>query len=70
MIDYADYAELGLACSDVCTTLDRGLNGKGLNDLNSSVCEAINTVVQVSWGLGGVKTTPFSCFKAREIARE
>ena len=26
---------------DVCTALDRGLNGKRLNDLNNSVREAI-----------------------------
>ena len=41
MINYADYVELGLACADVCTALDRSLNGKRLNDLDSSVCEAI-----------------------------
>ena len=38
----ADYVELGLTCADVCTALDRGLNGKRLNDLNNFVCEAIN----------------------------
>ena len=42
MINQVDYVELGLACADVCTALDRGLNGKKLNDLNNSVCEAIN----------------------------
>ena len=36
-----DYVELGLACADVCTALDRGLRGMGSNDLNDSVCEAI-----------------------------
>ena len=36
-----DYVELGLACAEVCTALDRGLSGKRLNDLNNSVCEAI-----------------------------
>jgi hypothetical protein len=36
-----DCVELGLACADVCTALSRGLNGKSLNDLNDSVCEAI-----------------------------
>ena len=34
--------ELGLACANVCTVLDRGLCGKLLKDLNNSVCEAIN----------------------------
>ena len=42
MTNQMDYVELGLACADVCTALERGLNGKKLNDLNSSVCEAIN----------------------------
>jgi len=41
MINQADYVALGLACADVCTTLDRGLSGKKLNDLSNSVCEAI-----------------------------
>jgi len=41
MTNYADYIELGLACADVCTALDRGLSGKRLDDLNNSVCEAI-----------------------------
>ena len=42
MTNQVDYIELGLACADVCTALDRGLNGKTLNDLNNSVSEAIN----------------------------
>ena len=41
MTNQADYVDLGLACADVCTALDRGLNGKRSNDLNDSVCEAI-----------------------------
>ena len=41
MINQVDYVELGLACADVCTALDRGLNGKRLNDLSNSVREAI-----------------------------
>ena len=42
MINQTDYVELGLACVEVCTALDRGLSGKRLNDLNDSVCGAIN----------------------------
>jgi len=42
MINQMDYVELGLACADVCTALDRGLNGKRLNDLNNPAREAIN----------------------------
>ena len=42
MINQVDYVDLGLACAEVCAALDRGLKGKGLGDLNDSVCEAIN----------------------------
>ena len=42
MINEADYVELGLACADVCTALDRGLSGKRSEELSTSVCEAIN----------------------------
>ena len=41
LINQMDYVELGLACGEVCTALGRGLKGKGLGDLNDSVCEAI-----------------------------
>ena len=41
MVNEMDYVELGLACADVCTALDRGLSGKKMDDLNNSVCEAI-----------------------------
>ena len=41
MINRADYVEIGLDCADVCATLNRGLNGKRLNDFNSPVREAI-----------------------------
>ena len=42
MTNQMDYVGLGLACADVCMALERGLNGKKLNDLNNSVREAIN----------------------------
>jgi hypothetical protein len=42
MLNQSDYVELGLACANVCNALDRGMNGKKMNDLNQSVCEAIN----------------------------
>ena len=46
LISREDCVELGLACSDVCTALDRGLKGKRLNDLDSSVREAINRLTK------------------------
>jgi len=42
MINERDYVELGLSCADICRALDRGMNGKKLDDLSQSVCEAIN----------------------------
>ena len=42
MANNSDYVELGLACADVCNALDRGMNGKKLNDLNRSAREAMN----------------------------
>jgi len=42
MIEHVDYVELGLACADVCTALDRRLNEEKLNDLDESLSEAIN----------------------------
>ena len=41
MANEGDYVDLGLTCASVCTALDRGLNGKKLNELSNSVCEAI-----------------------------
>ena len=42
MINQTDYVDLGLACAEVCTALGRGLGEKKLDELNGSVCEAIN----------------------------
>ena len=41
LINQLDYVELGLACAEVCTALDRGLKGMRLDDLNDSVHGAI-----------------------------
>ena len=41
MANKTEYVELGLACADVCRTLDRGMNGKKLDVLSQSVFEAI-----------------------------
>jgi hypothetical protein len=50
------YVELGLHCAEICTAIDRGMNGKRLGDLSQSVCEAINQLtayVQLDmYGLG------------------
>ena len=42
MTNRSEYVELGLACAEVCRTLDRGMNGKKVDDLTQSVREAIN----------------------------
>jgi len=41
MANERDYVELGLNCGDICRALDRGINGKKLDDLSKSVCDAI-----------------------------
>ena len=41
MINEVQYVELGLFCADVCRALDRGMNGKGADELSQSVFEAI-----------------------------
>ena len=42
MANKQDYVELGLACADVCRALDRGMNGKKLDELSSSVSDAVS----------------------------
>ena len=42
MANQLDYVDLGLNCADICRALDRGMNGKKLDDLSQSVCEAIS----------------------------
>ena len=42
MANKTDYVDLGLACADVCGALDRGMNGKKLDDLSQPVREAVN----------------------------
>ena len=46
MANKSDYVELGLACAEVCKTLDRGMNGKKLDDLGQSVREAIEQLTR------------------------
>ena len=45
MTNELDFVEVGLFCVDICRALDRGMNGKKLNDLSQSVCEAINQLM-------------------------
>ena len=42
MINEEDYVGLGLSCADICRALDRGMDGKKLDEVSQSVCEAIN----------------------------
>ena len=41
MVNEIDYVELGLACADVCRALERGMNGRRVNEVSQSVFEAI-----------------------------
>jgi len=42
MINDQDYIDLGLSCVEICRALDRGMNGKRLNDLSQSVLYVIS----------------------------
>ena len=42
MVNERDYVDLGLFCADICGALARGMNGKKMDDLSKSVCDAIN----------------------------
>ena len=41
MINQAEYVGLGLACADICKALERGMNGRRVDQLNQSVLRAI-----------------------------
>ena len=41
MANDRDYVDLGLSCAEVCQALDRGLNGRRLDELNKPVLGAI-----------------------------
>ena len=41
MVNKVDYVELGLACADVCNTLERGTNGRRVDQLSQPVLKAI-----------------------------
>jgi hypothetical protein len=41
MVNELDYVELGLFCADICRVLDRGTNGKQLDEFAQSVRDAI-----------------------------
>ena len=42
MANERDYVELGLSCADICKALDRGMNGRRLDEFSQSVSDATN----------------------------
>ena len=42
MANEQDYVDLGLSCADICKALERGIDGKSMDDLSKPVCDAIN----------------------------
>jgi len=42
MVNEVDYVELGLSCADICRVLDRGMDGRGLDELSKPARDAIN----------------------------
>ena len=45
MANKEDYVDLGLYCADICTALDRGMDGKRSDELSNSVREAIKQLI-------------------------
>ena len=45
MANKQDYVDLGLSCADICRALERGMDGKKLEELSKSVCDAINQLM-------------------------
>jgi len=41
MANKTEYVELGLACANVCRALDRGMDGRRLDEFSRSVGEAV-----------------------------
>ena len=42
MANKQDYVDIGLVCADICRVLDRGLDGRRLEELSRLLLEAIN----------------------------
>jgi hypothetical protein len=42
MSNKTDYVDLGLACAEVCSALERAMNGKKGDDLSQPMSEAMN----------------------------
>ena len=45
MANKQDYVDLGLICADICTVLDRGFEGRRLNELSKAVLGAIELLI-------------------------
>ena len=46
LADEQDYVDLGLSCTDVCQSLNRGLDERGLDELDQSVLHAIEQFIR------------------------
>ena len=42
MANKQDYVDVGLSCVDICKALERGMDGRELNELSKSVRDAID----------------------------
>ena len=42
MANKQDYVDLGLSCVDICKALERGMDGRELDELSQSVRDAID----------------------------
>jgi hypothetical protein len=54
MANKQDYVALGLYCSDICGVLDKGLEGRPMEELNQSVLGAIGKLT--AWAEPQIRT--------------
>ena len=57
MTNKTDYVDLGLACTDVCNALDRGLKGRRADELGQSIMEAIEQLTTSVKPMGWILCT-------------
>ena len=57
MVNEQDFVDLGLSCADICKAFGWGVDGKRLDDLSKSACDAINRLM--TWAELVIHVLPF-----------
>ena len=67
MANKGDYVELGKSCAGVCEALDRGLNGRRLDNLSQSVLSTIEELTTRVGPLMPVRSDPLTKVSIAEL---